>query len=255
MLSAILRQSFVKISASMPYHCPAYCCKNRQTAENKLRGITFHRFPTDIKSRKRWELALRREAFMASSSTRLCSQHFRKEDFDRTGQTVRIRDGVVPSVFNFPTHLQRPVATRTSLTSKKANTATPPSPSAYCSPPVAVAEPQNDLSLDHSYALPTCPAAMKARLGKALAKVESLEREKRNAKDRERRAKSALCGLLEDLRGNNLIDKELKKKARLILSSPPAKTGPRIHQEGDRVCPPSTDTALKPTVTRESLCT
>ncbi|XP_061753943.1 THAP domain-containing protein 6-like isoform X3 [Nerophis ophidion] len=212
-------------------------------------------FPTDIKSRKRWESALRREAFMASPSTRLCSQHFRKEDFDRTGQTVRIRDGVIPSVFNFPTHLQRPVATRRSLTSKKANTATSPSPSAYCSPPVAVAEPQNDLSLDHSYALPTCPAAMKARLSTALAKVESLEREKRNAKDRERRAKSALCGLLEDLRGNDLIDKELKKKAGLILSSPPAKTGPRIQQEGEGVCTPSTDTPLKTTVTRESLCT
>lgn len=52
-------------------------------------------------------MALRREGFSASSSSALCSQHFKPEEFDKTGQTVRIRDGAVPSVFSFPAHLQR----------------------------------------------------------------------------------------------------------------------------------------------------
>ena len=36
----------------------------------------------------------------------LCSEHFKQEDFDRTDQTVRIRDRAKPSLFSFPTHLQ-----------------------------------------------------------------------------------------------------------------------------------------------------
>uniref|UniRef100_A0A672IKK3 THAP-type domain-containing protein n=1 Tax=Salarias fasciatus TaxID=181472 RepID=A0A672IKK3_SALFA len=162
----------------MPHHCSAWGCTNRQNKDCKLRGITFHRFPTNKFVRKQWEAALRREAFIATSYSRLCSEHFEEKDFDRTGQTVRIRDGVLPSVFNFPAHLKR------KLSSKG----------------------------DHSYALPTCPGALKARLSKAMAKVESLEREKRNARDRERRAKSTVCGLLEELRAKNLINEELKEK-------------------------------------------
>lgn len=43
----------------------------------------------------------------ARPSSMLCSEHFRPEDFDRTGQIVRLRDGAIPSVFCFPAHLQR----------------------------------------------------------------------------------------------------------------------------------------------------
>ena len=67
----------------------------------------FLRFPENRERRRKWELALRREGFSAGDRTLLCSEHFRSEDFDRTGQTVRLKDGVVPSIFNFPAHLQR----------------------------------------------------------------------------------------------------------------------------------------------------
>lgn len=44
----------------------------------------------------------------------------------------------------------------------------------------------------NSFVLPICPAAMKSRVNEAFAKVESLEREKRNIKNRERWARSTV---------------------------------------------------------------
>ncbi|KAL1268649.1 hypothetical protein QQF64_034012 [Cirrhinus molitorella] len=64
-------------------------------------------FPSDTGLRRQWEVALRWEGFVATESSKLCSEHFKPDDFDMTGQIVRLRDGATPSVFNFPSHLQR----------------------------------------------------------------------------------------------------------------------------------------------------
>ncbi|XP_061884119.1 THAP domain-containing protein 6-like [Entelurus aequoreus] len=104
----------------MPDFCAAYGCSNRRSLKTRTRGITFHRFPKTGERKRQWELALRRDGFVASGRTVLCSEHFRSEDFDRTGQTVRLKDGVVPTIFNFPAHLQRPIATRSTTTARRA---------------------------------------------------------------------------------------------------------------------------------------
>uniref|UniRef100_A0AAY5KMG0 THAP-type domain-containing protein n=1 Tax=Esox lucius TaxID=8010 RepID=A0AAY5KMG0_ESOLU len=104
----------------MPEHCAAYSCSNRRTIESRARGITFHKFPKDKDMRKKWEVALRREGFTASVSSVLCCQHFKQGDFDRTGQIVRLRDGVIPSIFSFPVHLQRFLKGRATSTSRRA---------------------------------------------------------------------------------------------------------------------------------------
>ncbi|XP_061915607.1 THAP domain-containing protein 2-like [Entelurus aequoreus] len=110
----------LRLPVKMPDFCAAYGCSNRRSLKTRTRGITFHRFPKTGERKRQWELALRRDGFVASGRTVLCSEHFRSEDFDRTGQTVRLKDGVVPTIFNFPAHLQRPIATRSTTTARRA---------------------------------------------------------------------------------------------------------------------------------------
>jgi len=63
--------------------------------------------------------------------------------------------------------------------------------------------------------LPVSLTALKTKLNEALARVESLEREKKNSKAREKRAKTTVNSILGDLRGKNLINDELKEKLKL----------------------------------------
>ncbi|CAH2319627.1 THAP domain-containing 7 isoform X1 [Pelobates cultripes] len=85
--------------------CSAANCFNRQTSLSRRKGITFHRFPKEDVRRKLWVTAvsLSHEAagseWTPSIHSSLCSQHFQDKQFDRTGQTVRLRDTAVPAIF------------------------------------------------------------------------------------------------------------------------------------------------------------
>ncbi|XP_028438376.1 THAP domain-containing protein 6-like [Perca flavescens] len=194
----------------MPEHCASYSCSNRRTIENRAWGITFHKFPKNKDVRKKWEVAMRREGFTATCSSVLCSHHFKEEDFDRTGQIVRLRDGVIPSVFSFPVHLQRLEKGRATSTSRRAEESL--SVASQDSQEMSTSHPQPQANDDHGYALPASPTALKTRLNEALARVESLEQDKKNAMAREKRAQTTVKSLLGDLREKNLINEELQEK-------------------------------------------
>ncbi|KAG7254401.1 LOW QUALITY PROTEIN: hypothetical protein CRUP_021348 [Coryphaenoides rupestris] len=79
----------------MPQACAASGCTNRRNEASKHLGITFHKFPKDPARRKTWSRAMRPpRGFQASNSMVLCSRHFTKEDFDRTGQTIRLKEWI-----------------------------------------------------------------------------------------------------------------------------------------------------------------
>uniref|UniRef100_A0A4W4EVH8 THAP-type domain-containing protein n=1 Tax=Electrophorus electricus TaxID=8005 RepID=A0A4W4EVH8_ELEEL len=89
----------------MPDFCAAFGCSKERNARTKQLGVTFHRFPKDKVKRKAWTAALKRRDFEPNDYSVVCSCHFKSEDFDRTGQTTRLKEGVIPSVFTFPDHL------------------------------------------------------------------------------------------------------------------------------------------------------
>ncbi|XP_077391094.1 THAP domain-containing protein 6-like [Festucalex cinctus] len=201
----------------MPDFCAAYGCANERSLQTRSRGITFHKFPKGIERRRQWELALRREGFIANDRSLLCSEHFVGEDFDRTGQTVRLKAGSLPQIFNFPSHLQKLVATRKSTAARRAEEILPmvlqnepPSDDQHA----ATGERQQSrkTATDHLYALPSCPKALKAKLDAAMKTVRKLQRQKCNAFMRERRAKKNMHALLEQLEDKRLINEELTDK-------------------------------------------
>uniref|UniRef100_A0A3B3RD22 THAP-type domain-containing protein n=1 Tax=Paramormyrops kingsleyae TaxID=1676925 RepID=A0A3B3RD22_9TELE len=95
----------------MPQACAAFRCRNRRSLENRHQLILTcfcQRFPKDPGLRKAWAIAVRRKDFKPNDTTVLCSCHFKADDFDRTGQIVRLRESVIPSVFaSFPDHLNK----------------------------------------------------------------------------------------------------------------------------------------------------
>ncbi|KAF3842697.1 hypothetical protein F7725_001546 [Dissostichus mawsoni] len=64
---------------TMPDFCAAYGCSNHRSLETRTRGITFHVFPKTGERRRQWEVALRRDGFVSSGRTLLCSEHFRSD--------------------------------------------------------------------------------------------------------------------------------------------------------------------------------
>lgn len=92
--------------SEMVRSCSAANCVNRQTALTRRKGITFHRFPKEESRRTLWVNAVSHSHSAVGSEwtpsvhSSLCSQHFHDKQFDRTGQTVRLRDSAVPMIFS-----------------------------------------------------------------------------------------------------------------------------------------------------------
>ncbi|XP_076605085.1 THAP domain-containing protein 2-like [Chaetodon auriga] len=184
----------------MPDFCAAVGCSNERSVKTKEQGITFHRFPKDKVKRQAWKTALRRKEFEPNDRSVICSCHFKAEDFDMTGQTTRIKEGVIPSVFIFSDPQNKvPNTSRSTKTSQKA---------AVQSPDVCAQLPEDHevSTSDHQYALD--PVQVKKKLTEAQERVEELQRVLRNAKDRERRCKKMVKSLLKDLKHKNMLTKE-----------------------------------------------
>lgn len=89
----------------MVHFCSAFNC----TSSSDIRkDLSFHKFPLkDKENLQKWVHAVRRKDFKPTSSSTLCSLHFKKTDFYSaivSGKQM-LKKTVVPTIFDFPNHL------------------------------------------------------------------------------------------------------------------------------------------------------
>lgn len=92
--------------------CAAYGCSSRQ---RKGCGLSFFSFPKESVRKKTWTVFCRREDFVPTKSSRLCSVHFSKDQLDRDsdklrengydGAKIRLKNDAHPDI---PLLLQQP---------------------------------------------------------------------------------------------------------------------------------------------------
>ena len=58
---------------NMPAHCCCFGCKSRQ---QKGSGLKFFKIPKDVDLQQKWITAIKRENWMPTEHTRMCSKHF-----------------------------------------------------------------------------------------------------------------------------------------------------------------------------------
>ncbi|KAM9311759.1 DNA transposase THAP9 [Gastrophryne carolinensis] len=219
----------------MPVSCAASGCKSRYTLEAREKGITFHRFPRSNPALlDKWCRAMKRatstgELWMPSRYQRLCSLHFQQSCFDTTGQTKRLRDDVIPSIFNFPADsqikllsVQKAEIPENKLTelpeSSKLDipillsTSTEPDAENNTAPSTVV-----DTTVtchvqlqDHPYFIPDIET-LKRKLEASENSRAQKEKELRNAKDREKRLRQTCFSIYQELSKRNLLSAQLQE--------------------------------------------
>ncbi|KAK3708826.1 hypothetical protein QZH41_019572, partial [Actinostola sp. cb2023] len=110
-----LRTQKRNIVKGSKYHCCVPLCGGDSRYDSSL---SFHRFPKETKAntavRKQWLAKIQRKigkTFQISSATRVCSRHFRKEDFKpATSDRPYLKRGAIPSIFEWS--VQQPKARR-----------------------------------------------------------------------------------------------------------------------------------------------
>ncbi|CAG7731614.1 unnamed protein product, partial [Allacma fusca] len=92
----------------MVQFCCAFNCSKSSDTNPEL---IFHSFPNaekDKERRQKWIHAIRRKNWQPGKYTRLCSEHFLASDYDPpvVCGKLRLKSTAIPSVFDYPEHLQ-----------------------------------------------------------------------------------------------------------------------------------------------------
>ncbi|KAL3271363.1 hypothetical protein HHI36_021847 [Cryptolaemus montrouzieri] len=74
-------------------------CKKNQIQTEKVKSVTYHRFPINFDRRVAWVRALKKPNWEPSPTSVVCSAHFEEHHFDRTSLScVRLRETAIPAI-------------------------------------------------------------------------------------------------------------------------------------------------------------
>ncbi|CAM5106529.1 unnamed protein product [Eretmochelys imbricata] len=195
--------------------CSAIGCASRCLPNSKLRGLTFHVFPTDEEAKRRWVLAMKRldvnsaGMWEPKKADVLCSRHFKKSDFDTRGPNIRLKPGVIPSIFEFPSHFQQ----RRGKVHGRRNFPLKTLPVTVHNHqlvdlPSSTGEFHSQFILEHSYSILDSPKKLKCKLDQVISELEEAKERLRNTLDRERQRRESLRTMIQELENNCLISPE-----------------------------------------------
>ncbi|XP_050801032.1 THAP domain-containing protein 6 [Gopherus flavomarginatus] len=195
--------------------CAAIGCASRCLPNSKLRGLTFHVFPTDEEAKRRWVLATKRldvnsaGMWEPKKTDVLCSRHFKKSDFDTRGPNIRLKPGVIPSIFELPSHFQR----RRGKVHGRRNTPLKTLPVTVhnhqlVDSPSSTGEFHSQFILEHSYSIMDSPKKLKCKLDQVISELEEAKEHLRNTLDRERQRRESLRTVIRELENKCLISPE-----------------------------------------------
>lgn len=70
--------------------------------------VSFHSFPVEEDLRKKWIGKIRRDDFQVNKNTKVCSVHFRPDDFMEGTSLRRLKKGVFPTLFEWNRYQVQP---------------------------------------------------------------------------------------------------------------------------------------------------
>ncbi|XP_038615668.1 THAP domain-containing protein 6 [Tachyglossus aculeatus] len=201
--------------------CSAIGCASRCLPNSKIKGLTFHVFPTNEKAKRKWLLAMKRLDVNAAGIWEpkkgdvLCSRHFKKSDFDRSAPNIKLKPGVVPSIFDFPPHLQ---GRQEKLRKQQFPLGAPPLPEPPRQPAAAssrLREFQSQFVFEHSYSVMASPKKLKRQLDHMVSELEE-------ALARERRFRASLRTTVQELEAGRLISPQTAQRLGAFCRESPA---------------------------------
>uniref|UniRef100_A0A8C4QYM9 THAP-type domain-containing protein n=1 Tax=Eptatretus burgeri TaxID=7764 RepID=A0A8C4QYM9_EPTBU len=177
--------------------CAAIGCSN--PPYSLICGYSFpHCGPEKL---RRWVVNMKRDKWTPTARSHLCSLHFEKQYFIRTGQKVRLRTDAEPTVFNFPKHLQKKTTKRKPPAPRGTGdmTYSPPAVESQASQQ-EVQEIQQSSFGDHSYAAMESPRRVKRNFDETIAELETCKKKLKV---------SSLKSVIDYLHDQNLISTNL----------------------------------------------
>ncbi|XP_017370244.1 THAP domain-containing protein 6 isoform X2 [Cebus imitator] len=139
----------------------------------------------------------------------LCSRHFKKTDFDRSAPNIKLKPGVIPSIFDSPYHLQ---GKREKLHCRK-NFSLKTLPATNYNHHLVgssscIEEFQSQFIFEHSYSVMDSPKKLKHKLDHVITELEDTKESLRNVLDREKRFQKSLRKTIRELKDECLISQE-----------------------------------------------